>query len=201
MTGKAKPSFTLVELLVVIAVIILLLSILLPSLKGAIDNAKSISCRSNCRQIHLLTVAYADSYNSFLPDNYPTTSGGLGYMTGFLLRQLYPNKGGCIYQTYPCPSKGKEETYIYHYGFNYFVRLRKIYAPQIQRYAYMRDYSLRSFSGHNDPKYHNPYYDSSFPAATYRHRDGTSLLYMDGHANWMVRKDVILNQNDLFYQP
>jgi len=48
-----KKGFTLIELLVVIAIIALLLAIITPALKKAKDAARSITCRSNLKQLGL----------------------------------------------------------------------------------------------------------------------------------------------------
>lgn len=65
-----KKAFTLVELLVVIAVIALLMSILLPTLRKAKDQAMRASCANNIRQILTGVMMYADENRNQLP-RYP----------------------------------------------------------------------------------------------------------------------------------
>jgi prepilin-type N-terminal cleavage/methylation domain-containing protein/prepilin-type processing-associated H-X9-DG protein len=61
--GAPAAGFTLVELLVVVSIVALLLSILLPSLRGAREEAKAAVCASNIRQIALANLGYAVEYH------------------------------------------------------------------------------------------------------------------------------------------
>jgi prepilin-type N-terminal cleavage/methylation domain-containing protein/prepilin-type processing-associated H-X9-DG protein len=58
-----RGAFTLVELLVVVAIIALLLSILLPSLRGAREQARQAVCLSNARQLHVANASYSVAEN------------------------------------------------------------------------------------------------------------------------------------------
>ena len=58
-------KFTLLELLVVVAIIGILLTLLLPSLKKARTSAKKAVCKSNNRQIHTLQMIYSKNNNAY----------------------------------------------------------------------------------------------------------------------------------------
>ncbi len=68
-----KPSielesyFTLIELLIVIAIIAILTSLLLPALNSARIKAKSTQCAANLRQMGGTVIQYTMDYDGYIP--------------------------------------------------------------------------------------------------------------------------------------
>lgn len=66
-TVVGRPAFTLIEILVVVAIIALLISILLPSLSRARWQAKSLACRAALHDLGQGFTMYADQSKGFYP--------------------------------------------------------------------------------------------------------------------------------------
>ena len=86
---RRSSGFTLLELLVVIAVIALLAALLLPALVQAKNTAKSAACKSNLRQLGLALNLYVDQHENY-PGGSPSSlnSSGLLYLAAFLSPDL-----------------------------------------------------------------------------------------------------------------
>jgi len=72
-----RRGFTLVELLVILAVLSTLIGLLLPSLAGAKESARTLACAARLRQIALATQMYLDASKGALPQmNLEVPEGG-----------------------------------------------------------------------------------------------------------------------------
>lgn len=68
LTGERRPNgFTLIEVLVVVAILALLIAILLPSLQRAREHAKTAMCLSNLHQMGFGFSMYASDHRQLLP--------------------------------------------------------------------------------------------------------------------------------------
>jgi prepilin-type N-terminal cleavage/methylation domain-containing protein len=91
-----RRAFTLVELLVVVAIIALLISILLPALGKAREIAKGVVCMSNLHQVGISLNYYTMDFNQAYPpynkftvvDYGPVVTAGRGW-TNILIQKEY----------------------------------------------------------------------------------------------------------------
>ena len=61
-----KKEFTLIELLIVVAVILILISLLLPALQKSRSVARKITCTNSMRQMFLAAMNYTGDYDDYL---------------------------------------------------------------------------------------------------------------------------------------
>jgi prepilin-type N-terminal cleavage/methylation domain-containing protein len=64
---RARRGFTLIDVLVSLAVIAVLIGLMLPALTAIRETSRKVVCSSNIRQIGIATAIYADDYKGSLP--------------------------------------------------------------------------------------------------------------------------------------
>jgi prepilin-type N-terminal cleavage/methylation domain-containing protein/prepilin-type processing-associated H-X9-DG protein len=188
-----RGAFTLIEMLVVIAIIALIASMIIPAVNSGLSRAKSASCRSNLRQLGLGFQMYASDYQGRIPfqqkDSGTTWHVEVApYLEGFTnadfydLAQVDSRPPG----VFACPSsKATIRSGNYSdYGMNYMVNdygptqsvpqrmLEQIPVSQVMLLADAvncgRRLSPYSPNGNMDPRHSKKY---------------INVLYVDGHVS------------------
>jgi prepilin-type N-terminal cleavage/methylation domain-containing protein/prepilin-type processing-associated H-X9-DG protein len=126
--ARDTKGFTLIELLVVIAIIAILAALLLPALARSKQQANSIKCLNNTKQLDLAWLAYATDYKGKLVPNEVDAIGNEGFQ-------------GVVSWTYGDPFNAT----------NIQQGLLFPYAPNVDIYHCPNDAFITNVSGHSSP--------------------------------------------------
>lgn len=211
-------AFTLIEILVTIAIIAILAAILFPVFARARENARRSSCMSNEKQLALAALQYTQDYDERLPPhyNFRSTTSGDPWMN--IIQPYIKNS-----QVFFCPSSSGFNssaaltTSNIAYGWNYYYLSRQpactvappgdpletLYGCGGVPLAAIADVSgtvlLADSSDHTSNRYiiYKDYCDIS-DSHCYRpsplHFDGADVAFVDGHVKWM-KVPGVLTQN------
>ncbi len=191
---RREAGFTLVELLVVTAIISVLAAMLLPALDRTLDNARQIACAGNLKQIGLGLTEYADTYADAI---LPAYIGDPNVNGSWWPSKLHGYVGGpAVYQkgtVLVCAKNKKEKSYAMNFysgwidaagvcGGGYPFKSAALKAPSKLYYvadlsdeANVSCYSWRLY----------PYPDEAWKSSRLmnltRHPGGPNIVCADGH--------------------
>ena len=153
-----RPGFTYVELIAVMAIILLLMTLLLPTFLRARDSARGSSCRSNLQQIATALHLYAQDYNGRFP---PSAD------TALMVLQPYTKN----YAVLMCPKEPQEAVEHYHVHHviqlpdkRFVVQSSYLYRPGFTNDALAETPLVRDWSAW--------------------HEGGVNVLYLGGWVKW-----------------
>lgn len=113
-----RKFFTLIELLLVIAIIAILSGMLLPVLNNARAKARAIKCLSNLKQLYIPFMQYADDNHEYcLPG--ALKAGGNGWFN-----YIYDTKYITTRQLYRCPDNDVFDIATFPYTISYGLNIR-----------------------------------------------------------------------------
>ena len=116
-----RLAFTLIELLIVMAVMAILSALLLPVLASAKDKAQRTQCINNQRQMALVRQMYADDNSDWLAP--PNWDNGNAFNPGWLYSGLVPNI------SLPPWANNLEKAYATGLWFRYMPNIKSYLCP------------------------------------------------------------------------
>jgi prepilin-type N-terminal cleavage/methylation domain-containing protein/prepilin-type processing-associated H-X9-DG protein len=190
----SRRGFTLIELLVVIAIIAILAAILFPVFAKAREKARQSSCLSNCKQLVLGELQYAQDYDERFP-YHCRNDGVTGTSTYCWLGVALPYIKNT--QVWSCPSDSSG-------GISYGWDLRGMDRQTLGAFIFPAEKMMFSEHDTHGGRYlryqtcctnagatdsHVAGHDTT--AGQARHNEGDNVAFVDGHCKWLKTSNIV----------
>jgi prepilin-type N-terminal cleavage/methylation domain-containing protein len=183
--AAGRAAFTLVELLVVMAIIALLAGLVTPALTRGLQTARQTLCVNNLRQVTIATRFYVTEHGGYPPT---WVDGSTRWMD---LIKPYLNKNDAVYR---CPADPKQipvtwdPSITMSYGMNSFCfgSTQFSFWYGVQASAVKQPARVILYADCTPGKYYcgsGNRFSEPVPSVDYRHVDGNFVaVFCDGHA-------------------
>jgi prepilin-type N-terminal cleavage/methylation domain-containing protein/prepilin-type processing-associated H-X9-DG protein len=174
--SQKKTAFTLIEMLIVVAIIAILSAILFPVFARSREKARAASCLSNYHQVGIAIQMYAQDSDDKTPANGGSFSG--------LIQDSVPYIHTSSVFVCPDDDDREEESRAGSYRVPTLYQGKPLSCGWINPYAAGQITTTAtttlSYEAEQD-------FSQSPIVPTYRHSSGTQVLFFDGHAKWLPK--------------
>ncbi len=189
--SSLRAAYTLVEMMVVVAVILVLLSLLMPSLRNAIECARTTQCQNHLHQLSVCTVLYHQDNFDYYPRVYTLGSNPQPWYWYHQLQayldpdpaKFLPSSHHPDFETFRCPSNPMKSK-------RHFAANKAFSNPDnAYRVAEILYPSQRLWLGENNDA-NSAYIDGRSIAD---HHLGANFLFLDQHLEFMPLGHIFFN--------